>query len=353
MSGLFSLFPRRRRIFAFFALLALVLGLAAAPCLAATDSGFTLIRNRNGVRTYEKRFPGTPVREFKSITIIDAPLEVIAAVLRDVPSYPEWLPQCVESKLLHQEGLFDLTIYQVSDLPWPLSDRDAVIHSNVDIDLSTGRAHARLQAVSDPAAPVRDNMVRVNDLSGEFLFEYMGRQSTRVMFSYRIDPAGNIPVSLANLAIRRLPSETLIRLKEMVKKPKYIQLAKNSEEKKMVESLLANKDVVEKCMRGRLLEYFQYPELVDAIVSDKEFCTKVTCEDGNLDVIRIKVGDIIRLVLQNADIGRYLNDPKLVKRLNNEPRLVDKLIRDWLLVEMLMDGSGTFTDVVKERAKHY
>lgn len=327
--------------------------LLAAAGSAAADVPWKLIKEKNGIRTYVRELPGTSVKEFKAIGIIDARLEVIAQVLRDIPAYPQWFPQCKEAALLDQQGLFDFVFYLEMNLPWPLWDRDVILKTSVDIDEALGRATARFHAVKNRLVPEKDRHVRLTRLSGDFLFEYIGRNSTRVVLSYQLDPGGGIPLALANLAIGYMPYKTLRAIAKTVRDPKYIEMAETSEEKKMVEELLGNREVVERAMRGRLTEYFQHPVLVEGIVADQAFCERVLREDSTYADLRAQVAEIIRTILTRDDLAEQLDDKELAAELESRPRLARRLMNDDRLAEMILDGAGTFEGILKERIKSY
>lgn len=321
----------------------------SAPAIAEVP--WQPIQDKNDTRTYMRNLPGTDIKEFRAITIVEAKLEEIAALLRDIDGYPRWLPQCRESILLEQKDYFSFVIYEKFDLPWPLWDRDVILTNSVDIDISTGRATAKFWAIPRPGISEKKRHVRLSTLQGEFLFEYIGRDATRVMLTYRLDSGGAVPLKIANIVIRRMPYMTLQRMKKMVKKEKYIKLAKVSEEKKMVDELLGDRKTVETAMRNRLMEYFQYEDLAQIIIKDKAFVDRLLTGDMTFDDIRERTVEIIRVALQAADVGKYIRDSEIAGRLAAEPKLVKALMKDRLVTDMILDGSGTFEEIIVDRAR--
>ena len=328
-----------------------MLFLMACPAWAAMD--WKLLMEHGGVRTYMREVPGSPIKEFKGICILDAKMEVIAAVLRDMPSFVEWMPQCKQSKVIEQQDFFTLVFYNEFSMPWPLNNRDSVLKGTAVIDKDTGRAHVNFWAVEDPRAPERKGIIRMKHLKGTFSFEYLGRSNTRLAISYQVDPGGYIPPTLSNLAVRHLPYLLMRKLKKRVKEPEYIKRAETSEEKKMLVELMADKQLIKNAMRNRLTEYFQNPEMVNRIVSDPAFM-ELALKDGlTMDDINKKTSDIFRASLKCEDPHKYIKNQKIADRIQKDPELTEWLLRDKLSKEMIFDGAGTFEQVLEERIKAY
>ncbi|HPA73593.1 MAG TPA: START domain-containing protein, partial [Spirochaetota bacterium] len=88
-----------------------------------------LMRNENGIRAYARSIPGSKLLELKAITIIDAKMEVIGEVLRDVPSNPEWMADCSDARIVHLISPKEMIVHTTLDFPAPVSDRDLVVRS--------------------------------------------------------------------------------------------------------------------------------------------------------------------------------------------------------------------------------
>ncbi len=60
------------------------------------------IYNHDGITGYERSILGEAIKEFKATAYINAGIEVISEVLKDIPSYPFWMAMCGEAKLLEK-----------------------------------------------------------------------------------------------------------------------------------------------------------------------------------------------------------------------------------------------------------
>lgn len=195
------------------------------------------IRNEDGIWLYSREVEGSDIVEFKAETTINARIEVIGEVLRDVEANPEWVADCSFSEIISKKDANNFTFYLVQDLPWPADDRDVVLNTKTAIDYASGSIDVYLNAVNTNQKK-NDDYVRMKNVSASYKLQYTDRQHTKVIYRIYADPGGNLAASLVNSFSAALPIETLLGLRRMVKKDKYIQAANKSEDKKIIEELI-------------------------------------------------------------------------------------------------------------------
>jgi hypothetical protein len=184
------------------------------------------VKHSNGVRVFTRPSEGSPLDEFKGVTIIDAPLEVIVEVIRDVPAQPEWMADCIEARVVKQFGENDYLVYSMNSAPWPVSNRDVIVRSKGTANMEKGTVSIIFTALKDSPVPIRAGVVRITDLLGQWHLKKISSSKTEVIFIIKANPAGNIPASIANMSSREIPYRTLLNLKKMAKKEKYINGAR-------------------------------------------------------------------------------------------------------------------------------
>jgi len=224
-------------------LIAVIIALMCPETLLA-QTPWVKIREKNGIVLSKRSVPDSPISEFKGETIIDARLEVVEAVLRDIPAYAEFMYNCREGRLIKAYTKDDLIILNVTDMPWPLADRDVVVRSIVSKDFQHGVFSVVLQGLPEPESsrycPVRKDRVRMHDLQGIFIIEIVDREHTRMSYIVHADPVG-IPSTLTNFFSDDNPYGTLTGIKRMVQKEKYIREGRKSPEIPLVEQFLKMK----------------------------------------------------------------------------------------------------------------
>ena len=121
-------------------LLLLAPGLAAAievepPSIRQLSAAqIALLKKGETIRSMDTNMP------FRGevIGLIQAPVEELAAVLRDYPKQTQWAPSMAEMRLIRREGECDI-LGGVTDLPWPVPDRTWKMRAWVGYKTVSGR----------------------------------------------------------------------------------------------------------------------------------------------------------------------------------------------------------------------
>ncbi len=187
-----------------------------------------LIGNKDGITYYSSPSPDSPYSRFMGVTVINAPLEVVGEVLRDVSSYPEWMYLCKESRLIRNDGDDRLTIYYVHDSPWPVKDRDTVITTHKTVNDANGSVSISITSLKSDTMSGRGDQIRMN-LRVWYTLTYVERNSTKVTFIIKTDPGGGLSSKMVDGATKMHPYHTLNNMRRMVTLNKYIEKGKTSD----------------------------------------------------------------------------------------------------------------------------
>jgi len=200
--------------------------LLAGACLlfllgesAGASADWQLAAEEEGITVYTREVESSPVKQFKASMKVAANLASVLAVMLDSEACPEWVYRCQDAKILQRNGFGDTYVYRTIDLPWPVSDRDIVMHKMVSQDPET-RA-ITIKNTSAPDFTPRTKLVRIVVSESEYRLEPLEDGGVRVTWTQLSDPAGFIPKALVNSMIVTSPLSTLKNLREMVQKEKY------------------------------------------------------------------------------------------------------------------------------------
>lgn len=190
--------------------------------LETINSSTCTIRFRNDwLKIFTCPLPSSAFLSFVGVATIDAPQHSVLSLLYDIESATEWVWKTREMRVLQEitenEGR---VVYQLVSAPWPVSDRDIITRSTAFIDPETSEAFIKLECLPD-FLPENDRYVRVRQLEGAWNILPLSENSCRVVFRLHIEPGGEIPSWLANIAVIDTPYHTLNNLKDMVKREKY------------------------------------------------------------------------------------------------------------------------------------
>ncbi len=195
------------------------LGLVAALLAAASarsEDGWQPLVTQDGVSVQERTAPGRAIPELQGTVEIEASIFEVLAVIADVSRQIEWMHDCVESRRLRKDGADASVIYNRTDAPWPVSDRDVVLRSQTTLLEPSRHVAVRFENITDPGVPPVDDVVRIPRLIGEYDLVSVAQARTRVSYSLDLDPGGSIPAWAAARTARETPLKTLLGLRKQV-----------------------------------------------------------------------------------------------------------------------------------------
>ncbi len=324
---------------------------------ASTDltGGWKKTQSKDAIQGYERSFPGTDVKEFKAVGLVEAKIEVISQVLRDVAAYPVWMPQCKEATLLKQIDKNSIIFYNESKSPWPVKNRAIIIKSETDIDEKTGRTTIAFKAIKDDDKyPIKKGVVQITDLNGKYVIEFFGRDLTRISYSSKAHPGGNVPVSMANSTSRLFPLKTIKGLREMVKLKKYKKLALKSEERELIESMISSPEMIEKMSRNSLNEFVFDSDTIDMIFEDKSIVEKIIQEKASFESIKNVMITTCKTMLTDSRIKKSNRDKELrdimaVNKIFEDEYLATMFTKDPVLIDLIVKDKDMMTKILTDR----
>ena len=191
-------------------------------CLSFSTSSlaWTLEHKSDGIEIFTKQMQNSDFKAFRGTVTVNSSLLNVVAHHVDLQAMPEWLQDCKKSELISSANGRDFYIYQQTDAPWPVSDRDYVLHMHFEQDPANYVVTISFEATQ--AFKKSDNdCVPVSKLEGYWRFTPL--QDNKVLIEYETyaDPSGDIPSWLANAFVVDQPLGTLKKLKERVENKQY------------------------------------------------------------------------------------------------------------------------------------
>ena len=184
------------------------------------NSQWRLDKDDEGIQVYLRDTSGSALKSFKGTMTVNRSLSSLLAVLEDISSYPRWLHNCRSAKTLKQVSETELVNYIVTDMPWPVADRDAVVATSRTQNKSNKRVEIKLLAEPKFVSKVAGK-VRIEKMNGRWLFTPIEKDKVNVVYEMSIDPGGNIPKWVVNALAVDLPFYTLKKLRKISKVDKY------------------------------------------------------------------------------------------------------------------------------------
>ncbi|MFI5133348.1 MAG: START domain-containing protein [Chitinophagales bacterium] len=176
-----------------------------------------LSKDKDGIKVYLSE---TATSKFKSVKVectLAGNYDKLIAALTDVDHLKDWVYNTKRSNVLKKISPYELYYYSETSIPWPMSNRDVVIHVKITRD----SLRRFLKVVSVNAAnysPENDGKVRVPHLSINWYVTMPTSKTISIVYVFEADPGGSLPGWLVNMFADRGPYETFKKLAVILKK---------------------------------------------------------------------------------------------------------------------------------------
>jgi hypothetical protein len=183
------------------------------------------VSDEEGVEVFRKEVAGSDVVAFKGVATADLPISKILAIFKDPNERKNWVDRYVEHKTHKQTG--DSETYWIHfHVPWPISDRDYVLHAEGKRDLEKRIYTVNIKSVEMKNVPENDCCVRAQVYGTYYEFIAVpGENKTKMTVEVHTDPKGALPSWLVNLIQKSWPRKTLNGLINAAKVSKVPPLA--------------------------------------------------------------------------------------------------------------------------------
>jgi hypothetical protein len=206
---------------------AFIIILVIASCLhaAVTFGPWKKIRESQGITSWARTNSRCSVEEVLTEGVIDAPMPVVEAILRDVTAQKEFMFLCDDARKIELPEYLNtsdsFSTYFQQGLPWPLSDRYGLGRISFTIDGATGRIIARGIAVKADYRLPRSGMVEMPVGDVTWTLKPEGENKTLLNYQLLADPGGNLPSAVVSMLLKNLGVTTLKNIRKLAMLPQY------------------------------------------------------------------------------------------------------------------------------------
>lgn len=188
--------------------------------LSVAETAWQLDKDEDGIKVYVQERQDSAVKSFKGEVTISARLTSVVSALEDTNAYPQFLHNCKKAKNLKIISHSESYKYIVTDMPWPVEDRDMIVHSVMSQNKASKVVTIKLNAASKQIAH-KKGLVRIKNMVGSWSLIPDAKGQIKVTYEMNIDPGGSLPKWLVNSLVVDIPFHTLRKLRNQLKKPSY------------------------------------------------------------------------------------------------------------------------------------
>ena len=179
-------------------------------------SDWKLERNKNGIKVYSYVPPGETLKHIKMFTTVNTNLSSLVSVLTDVTHYTDWIYNCSEARIVEQINQQELIYYSISDVPWPILNRDIVLHNKIHQHKKSLEVYSITTPVDNKVSK-KKGFVRITAIKSQWTFTPLKNGYVLIEYYLKIHPGGKVPPWVNNMFISYGPYQSMLNFKEALK----------------------------------------------------------------------------------------------------------------------------------------
>ncbi len=179
------------------------------------ESGWQLAQDKENIKIYTRINRKNGIKDFLAEVVINRPLEQVVKAFKHPEDHGKWFHLRKLTKILKRPDEQTFIIYSITDAPWPVSDRDAVVRYHFEKQSRAEHIHISVDSIKGEV-PLQEDLVRIPFLHSWWKLDAKSKNQTRIRFFNSSDVGGNIPVWLANSGVIDMPFNSLSTLKKLM-----------------------------------------------------------------------------------------------------------------------------------------
>lgn len=200
----------------------MILLLSFSVFTADAKTNWVISKQGNGIKVFVRSIPTSPIKSFKGEITIKSSLIPLVAILEDSAALPRWMHETKSAKTLKEVNKSSSYVYVVSEMPWPVMDRDSITLATLTQNKQSKQIQITMKSVPNYIKN-QAGLLRIKIMSGKWILTPQGKGTTKVIYEMHVDPGGKLPKWLVNSLSVDMPFYTLNNLRREVKSNKYQQ----------------------------------------------------------------------------------------------------------------------------------
>lgn len=312
-----------------------------APGAPAGQQEWQFEGEKDGIASYSRNMAGSPYKAYKATAMIDAGMEQVGALLRDVAVTPQWMQNVLLAETIKIHTPNDIDLYLVLDFPWPTNDRDGVAAARAVFDPAACGTVTTTTLISHPKYPEKADLVRLPGMFQQYLLNFKGDHLCELTIIIHMDPGGNLPSWAVNRELATTPAASLKQLQALVKKKKY-QEADDPFDR-------ANMGFSRGISRTVMARYFDDTDLIELVAADTRLMHIVMrkcCSSGWEKKLTAAILKAYFKTLPFAEKIAASPDQAMLARLAKDEKLAEEIADKDDLVKMVLQHRGVTGPVI-------
>lgn len=182
----------------------------------AGQYNWKLSKEKDGIKVYQSELQHSSYKAIKVECTLEGNYDKLIAVLRNVDGQKDWVYHNKTAYIVKKINPYEFYYYTEASLPWPMSNRDAVVHLKMDRDSLNRFLKIISVSVPDYIAE-KSGKVRVIRSTITWNVTMPTTNTIKIIYIFEAEPGGSIPAWVANAFVDKGPYETFKKLGEILK----------------------------------------------------------------------------------------------------------------------------------------
>jgi len=197
-----------------------IIFISFSSVLLRAQEDWELVKDKNEIQVFTRSSENFNFKTFRAHVVLETSIHSFVAVLHDIENFKDWGYKVIDASVLKRIGDTLQIYYLEAKAPFPYKNRDGIYLNRFKWRPESNSLTVDIE-VLDTYLEMKDKFVRVK---GEGFWKVtvlpMGRID--ITFQMQLDPGGNVPSWMANIFVDQSPYHTLLNLKSIIKKDKYL-----------------------------------------------------------------------------------------------------------------------------------
>jgi len=185
--------------------------------LSYSQYNWKLITEKDGIRVYESPVSNSNFKSIKVQCTFEGSYEKLMAILNNVERHKDWVYNNKTSYLVKRISPHEFYYYAETYIPWPMSNRDAIMHLKMQRDADNRFLKVVATAVPN-YLPEKDGKVRVRKSLITWYVTMASAKTINITYIFEADPGGSLPAWLVNMFADKGAYESFKKLSSLLRK---------------------------------------------------------------------------------------------------------------------------------------
>jgi hypothetical protein len=175
-----------------------------------------LSKDKDGIKVYLSDVENSNFKSIKVECTLQGNYDKLIGIITNVSHHKDWVYNNKTAYIINSVGPNEYYYYTETSIPWPMSNRDALVHVKISKD-SLNRSLS-INEVSEPNyISEKDGIIRVPRSIVTWFVTMPTNNTISIIYIFNAEPGGSVPAWLVNMFVDKAPYESFKKLSELLK----------------------------------------------------------------------------------------------------------------------------------------